>query len=287
MIKKKRSFIMPKICSFTSGTPILMYHEVTNNSNFIKMSKMIQYSYILDSIVFKQQMEYLNKNGFRTLRLNELRRLIELGQSDTECHQSKYIVLSFDDGFIGNYENVFPILADNGLVGNFFLITGHIGKHGMMSWEQIREMRKCGMYFGSHTVNHLLLGSLSRKEIFFELGFSKARLEGELGQKVEYLSLPHGSYNQEYIPVATDIGYLGGCCSDPGLNRASADPFFLKRMPVPRNASFSYFADLCERRKHVYYTVFIKKKSIRLMKKVVGESRYLALYNRFFGVEES
>lgn len=261
-----------------------MYHEVTKESNFLMMSRKTQRSYVMDCVKFEEQMDYLSENRFKTLSVDGLCCLLKQNQKEIGDRQ-KYIVLSFDDGFIGNYEYVFPILQEKGFIGNFFLITSEIGQRYMMGWEQIREMRKYGMFFGSHTVGHRLLGTLNSKEIFYELDYSKKNIEDNLSQKIQYFSLPHGSYKKGYSCIALEIGYTGGCTSNPGINDFATDPFLLKRMTVPRNASFHYFTSICEKRGYVYSKVIVKKNIIKAVKRLVGESVYLSMYNRFFDVE--
>ncbi len=263
-----------------------MYHEITDTSGFEEMSRETQYSYVIDTEKFEKQICFLKNNNFRTLSFYELVALTSGKKPRHQEDNERAVVLSFDDGFIGNYENVFPLLVENGFIGNFFLITSKIGKGHMMNWEQVREMQKYGMCFGSHTVNHLMLGMLGRTEIFHELDYSRKTIEDKTGIKIEHLTLPHGSYNNIYKPAALDAGYIGGATSDPGVNTGSTDPFYLKRMVVPRKASLQYFTFLCERKKSIYYKHFIKKQITKTAKKIVGESRYLTLYNKFFGVNE-
>jgi peptidoglycan/xylan/chitin deacetylase (PgdA/CDA1 family) len=263
-----------------------MFHEITDADSLEEMSRKTQYSYVIDCKDFERQIQYLKRNSFKTLNMHQMSALLQQKEGRGHSESDKKIVLTFDDGFAGNYEKVFPLLLENGLVGNFFLISSQIGKRHMLSWEQIREMEKYGMYFGSHTVTHALLGTLNQDGIFYELDSSREKIENEIGTKVEYLTLPHGSYNNEYQPAALRAGYKGGCTSDPGVNDMSIQPFFLKRMNVPRGAPMSYFTELCNQNKYLYNKMRMKKKLVGMTKKMIGESRYLTLYNKVFGVRE-
>lgn len=262
-----------------------MYHEVIDEADFSETSKNIQYSYILDEKVFKRQMEYLSKKGFRTLSLRGLHELLK----DNTGYDTRQpcIVLSFDDGMVGNYEHVYPVLRNYGFTGIFYIISDSVGKKGMMSWDHIKEMSGSGMCFGSHTATHSQLGRMSPEDIFQELDRSKKTIEDNIGSRIEYLSLPHGSYNRDYKPAALEAGYLGGCTSVPGLNTPTTDPFFFKRMNVPRNRPLDYFISLCEKDSTVYKKVILKKNLLRFVKTVLGESAYLSLYNLVFGVKSS
>lgn len=263
---------------------ILMYHEVTARENLAFMAKKTQYSYVLDIDRFEKQMAFLGDNAIKTLSINNLSD--EFGEGSFRSKSTvNGIVLTFDDGFVGNYEYVFPALLDRGLVGNFFLITGKIGQKHMMGWEQIREMSRHGMTFGSHTVNHALIGTLNTQDMFSELEGSRKKIEDKIGERVGFLTLPHGSYRKEYKEVAISAGYKGGCTSDPGLNTGRTDSFFLKRMNVPGGASQEYFIHLCQGGKKIFLKQRVKKSLTGGAKKILGEKLYLNLYNKFFGVD--
>lgn len=267
--------------------PILMYHEVVDLQEASLVAGKTQYSYVMMRPDFLAQVKYLRNNGFVTLSMNELFRILRDESINNVQRNKRYIALTFDDGYLGNYSNVFPILMEYGMRGNFFLITERIEREGMMTWHQIRKMADYGMTFGSHTMNHALLGALSINEVQNELVDSKKVIEDNIGKEVNCLSLPHGSFGHNYRGVAVEAGYQGGCTSSPGLNTVFSDLFFLKRMNIPGNGSLNLFVDICNKRKSVYEKVRIKKGIIRIMKLLIGESRYLSLYNRIFRVQDS
>jgi hypothetical protein len=84
------------------------------------------------------------------------------------------VLITFDDGFINNYEYVFPILVKHGLKATFFLIVDCLEaestrviaerysrateeartEYRTVSLSQIQEMMAAGMTFGSHTFSH-------------------------------------------------------------------------------------------------------------------------------------
>jgi hypothetical protein len=50
-----------------------------------------------------------------------------------------WVVLTFDDGFLSDYEQAFPILLDVSIKATFFVTVENIGKPGYMDVGQIRE----------------------------------------------------------------------------------------------------------------------------------------------------
>ena len=99
-----------------------------------------------------------------------------------------------------------------------------------LTWEQVREMDSNGIEIGSHTVTHPILTKISGERLRYELGESRARLEFELGRKVELLGYPNGDHNREVQLEAARAGYKCAVTADYGLNNATSNPLALKRI---------------------------------------------------------
>jgi peptidoglycan/xylan/chitin deacetylase (PgdA/CDA1 family) len=187
--------------------PVLLYHSVDETGSVISISP----------AKFRNQMEYLWSNKYRTIPLLEY--LECLSRDGTEG--LKNIVLTFDDGFKNNYNEVFPILKKFGFSATIFLTTDHIGglstweKHSsipdlpLLSWDEILEMSQNGIDFGSHTCSHPILTGLSQNEIQSELGKSKEIIEQKLDQPVRFFCHPYGIANLTTRDTAKKCGYLG------------------------------------------------------------------------------
>ena len=78
-------------------------------------------------------------------------------------------MLTFDDGWLGNYLHVFPILKNFGFSAFFFIALDRIGKNGFMTWELIRTLKDHDMAIASHTMSHRPLNTLNKEEIYYEL----------------------------------------------------------------------------------------------------------------------
>ncbi|NJO38642.1 MAG: polysaccharide deacetylase family protein [Rhizobiales bacterium] len=148
---------------------------------------------------FDQQMAFVKEN----YRVVALRALIETGGAG---ERGPLAAITFDDGYLDNYQNAFPILQKHGVSATFFVSTDHIteGKpfaHDLeklgrglpnMSWEQIREMHRAGMDFGSHTANHVDLGRIGEAQARDELTRSNAAMQAELGLADNLFAFPFG-----------------------------------------------------------------------------------------------
>jgi peptidoglycan/xylan/chitin deacetylase (PgdA/CDA1 family) len=131
-------------------------------------------------------------------------------------------VLTFDDGRASDYEQVFPLLSERGLGGEFFVNPGTIGRRGYLSWDQAREMARGGMRFQSHAYDHVYLTPLPAASLERQVGDSKRRIEDELGHAVEFLAAPYGDLNRRVRQAALAAGYRAICTSWSWPARARA-----------------------------------------------------------------
>jgi peptidoglycan/xylan/chitin deacetylase (PgdA/CDA1 family) len=80
-------------------------------------------------------------------------------------------------------------------------------KRNLLNWEEIREMSKNNISFGSHGMSHSILTVLSKEEKQHELEQSKKILSERGINFVPAISFPNGNYDQETINIAEKVGY--------------------------------------------------------------------------------
>lgn len=114
-------------------------------------------------------------------------------------------------------------------------------KDNLLSWEEIKELRKAGIEFGSHTHSHYLLTLEEENIVEQELKLSKRKLEENLKEKIEFLSYPSGLYNSEVKKLAEQSGYRAGCSNTYGYNEKGADLYALKRLSLEESQSLDDF----------------------------------------------
>jgi peptidoglycan/xylan/chitin deacetylase (PgdA/CDA1 family) len=114
-----------------------------------------------------------------------------------------------------------------------------------MTWDMLREMQAGGMCFGTHTVNHPVLSSLSAEGQSMELCESRLRLETELGREITAMSYPIGSrqsFNRETRnslirhSYRWAFSYYGGFCRPDNY-----DALDLPRVAVETDVSIPAF----------------------------------------------
>ncbi len=90
----------------------------------------------------------------------------------------KVVILNFDDGRKSQYTQAKPILDKYGFKATFYVVCNYIGKKdGYMDWNEIETLHKEGHDIGSHSMNHLRLETLSKKNVEYEVGQSKRCLQ--------------------------------------------------------------------------------------------------------------
>lgn len=179
--------------------PILMYHHIS--------SKLVEGNSVAENL-FGEQMDWLNTNGYNTISFSQLNDYLIYGLALPD----KPILLSFDDGYIDNYQNAFKILINKGMKGSFGVITSLVGTnaHGSrfyMSWDELREMDTEGMELVDHSMSHKYMPKISDNELIQELLDSKKIIEELTKKRVETFVYPTGGYNNHVIEKLKEYGY--------------------------------------------------------------------------------
>lgn len=259
--------------------PVLMYHEVAPAEEVAALSQRIYRGYVMTADVFDRQMRYLADNGFHSLRPEEL--ATALRQTSLALLPAKSVLITFDDGFAGNYLHALPILQRYNLTATVFVIVNEITTPYMMTWNQLRAMTAAGISIQSHLMNHVAMAELTREEAFQELAESRQTLADQLGAAVEVLSLPHGSHHRDYAACARDAGYQAGFSSRLGYAHAGSDTFYIERVPILQHTSMQRFARIAAADAGVLIGAKVKKQIHTVLDRCVGESRVNHWYHRF------
>jgi len=177
------------------GIPVLMYHSIEyEKGNTARLPKE----------KFKEQMKYLKENNYTTLSLEEAYDFFISNKPIPE----KAVVLTFDDGYVDNYVEAFPILKELEFKATFFVITDLVDKiPSYMNLVQLKELQASGMDIESHTVNHEHLNQLSYEKQVKTLKESKEFLEKSLNKKIQYFAYPYGEFTEETLVAVKETGY--------------------------------------------------------------------------------
>jgi peptidoglycan/xylan/chitin deacetylase (PgdA/CDA1 family) len=102
----------------------------------------------------------------------------------------------------------------------------------MLSWEEIEEMKRLGILFGSHTRNHVCLDQVPPEVARDELLGSQVDLEEKLGTNGSTLrvaALPRGRLGPIDEGELKAKGFFGVMTTDPGVNDPKDGSLFVLR----------------------------------------------------------
>jgi peptidoglycan/xylan/chitin deacetylase (PgdA/CDA1 family) len=128
------------------------------------------------------------------------------------------VVLTFDDGYRGDYSVAMPALARRGWPGVLDLIVANLHRHGwgLRTWE-VRRMVQHGWQIASHTLTHPDLTTLDTPTLRREVTASRAVLRRAFGQPVDWFCYPLGRFNPTVERAVRAAGYVGALTELPGL----------------------------------------------------------------------
>ena len=124
--------------------PIIMYHKVTKDSG--QLGK-----FAITPVEFEEDLKFIQESEFTAVTMADLIRFVHKGEALPE----KPLVLSFDDGYFGDYLYVFPLVCTYGIP----IVSSIIGKvtdeytaegrtdilYPHLLWPQIVEMVESGL----------------------------------------------------------------------------------------------------------------------------------------------
>ena len=198
---------------------------------------------------------------------------------------AKKIVVTFDDGFIGNYLFAFSILERYGFKATFFVTVDDISKDRYMGWDQLGALHKNGHSIQSHTMTHPMLGECGEKRITYELEASKKMIEDKIGAPVKYLSLPYGSSDERVITIAKQIGFKAIFTSSYNHGNSDGKLYQVGRIQVKDIYPLKKFVRLLDSNPVQILFIKVNESSRRLIKKIIGLNNYRKLYRFMYRIE--
>jgi peptidoglycan/xylan/chitin deacetylase (PgdA/CDA1 family)/glycosyltransferase involved in cell wall biosynthesis len=215
------------------ATPALVIHGVSS----VPVGE--ERRYHMSASRFDAAMRSIRDWGFGTVLPEEFR---------VGAVRPSSVMLTFDDGYEDLYTHAFPLLQELGMTATIFVVVSRIGginewdassgfrRRRMLSRDQIREMHRHGISFGSHSLTHPRLTSLGDEALTREVSESKHVLEDLLGESINSFAYPSGNVDDRVRNAVGAAGYSTAFTTMDGLNHWN-DPLLLQRAALSESDS--------------------------------------------------
>jgi peptidoglycan/xylan/chitin deacetylase (PgdA/CDA1 family) len=217
---------------------------------------------------FEAQMKLIRELHIPVLSLPQYLQAVKLKQPFAQ----NSLVITFDDGFLTDYEIAYPILKSYGFPATFFVCLVNI--KSQYRWRQMREMTQDDYTIGSHTISHAYLSDLSPADLVRELSQSKNIIEEKTGSPVKFLAPPGGRYNANVIETAANLGYEALLTTRVGLNHSGSDVMQLNRWTVRYHTTLTEFGKMITQDRSILRSKILKSQALNLSKKIIGNSAF-------------
>jgi peptidoglycan/xylan/chitin deacetylase (PgdA/CDA1 family) len=218
-----------------SRIPVLMYHRVDCTTSGRASP------YAVAPRRFATQMQALARAGYQAVSIDALADWLD---GTVELPLGAFL-LTFDDGYRGVYEHALEPLERLHWPFTVFLVSDLIGgrndwartddpegSHPLLNIDEIREMRRRGGNFHSHTCSHPDLTTLDDAALDTQLAGSRQALCGLLEKNVTYLAYPYGRCDDRVLAAARNAGYRAAFATASGFNSRADNRYRLRRIDV-------------------------------------------------------
>ena len=174
---------------------------------------------------FTAQMEWLARHGYAAVSLNQVYDAWFEGGKLPE----KPVVLTFDDGYRGDFVYARPVLRRLRWPGDLNLLVGNLG--GELTDGMVERLIDEGWELDAHTISHLDLTTMSGARLRREVTGSRETLRRRFHQPVNFFCYPGGKFDRETIRTVRRAGYRGATTELPG-QASRGNMFELHRIRV-------------------------------------------------------
>lgn len=205
--------------------PFLMYHYI---SDLPAGADAIRRDLTIEPALFARHLDRIQELGYQTVTV---RSIVENLQTGAPLPRNP-IVLTFDDGYVGQYVHAFPALQHRNMVGTFFIVSDfpYSGNTSYMDWSMVREMARAGMEMESHAQWHKTLANRSESYLTGQIENTMRAFQQELGYRPRIISYPGGFFDGETIRVYQEAGFWAGITTLQGNRHHSDDMFRIRRV---------------------------------------------------------
>lgn len=186
--------------------------------------------------VFRQQLEYLQRQQIAVLSLEEVAARLAAGDPLPE----ESAALAVDDAYRTFYDVAMPLIREYRMPVTLFVNTDAVGTPGYMNWDELRELAAEGVEIGNHTASHAYLVERRPDEtqaaweqrIRNDILRAQDAFAEHLGMQPSLFAYPYGEYSPEVVGVVEQLGFTAAFAQQSGVIHEGHPRYTLPRFPM-------------------------------------------------------
>lgn len=191
----------PEEIGARATVPVLCYHQLREYAD--GDSDYARAVLICPPATFREHLDAIKDDGWTTIGPDDYYDHLTTGSPLPD----KPVILTFDDGTIGQVTEGMTQLVERDMTGTFFPMTVVLDQPDWMSTDDIGRLADAGMTIGAHTWDHQNMTDLSGDDWRVQLEEPRETLRQASGQDVDHLAYPYGSWNRAALPHVAEAGY--------------------------------------------------------------------------------
>lgn len=214
--------------------PVLNYHFFYDSS----AGETCDENICLDVQVFRQQLDYLKNNGYKTLTMDEFTKWM---YGEIELPE-KSVLITIDDGAMGtgkhNGNKLIPILEEYDMYATLFLIAG---------WWDVENYRSKNLDIQSHTFDMHQYGDCKKGQVVCS---SHDQLLADLQKSLTIVDnnnsfcFPFYSYSDSSLETVKEAGFKLAFVGGSRNAKRSDNKYLVPRYPIHKSHSMQQFINM-------------------------------------------
>mgnify|MGYP006085625417 FL=1 len=177
--------------------------------------------------IFIEHLNEINNKKIQFISFEKFKKIIKTNID------KNYILLTVDDAFQSFYINAWPILKNKKIPFVLFVSTREIGKHGYMTWKQIKEVSDNNLVtIGNHSHSHEHLVDWPDDEIKSDLENSIQIFKKKIGYSPKIFSYPFGEYSNNFKKIVSSLDFEFAFGQHSGVIDSTKNFLELPRFPI-------------------------------------------------------
>lgn len=221
---------MATMPAIADSAVVLMYHRFGEDSYPSTNVRIEQ---------FEAHIKELTEGPYTVLPVSEIAAALRSGKKLPD----RTVGITVDDAYLSVYTEAWPRLKAAGLPFTLFVATDAVDKRfaDMVSWGQIREMRRAGVEIAAHTASHLHMADAPDKVNTAEMERSLKRFQEELGERPALFAYPYGEASLATQEIVREFDFETAFGQHSGVAHSAGNLMYLPRFAL--NETYSALED--------------------------------------------